>query len=136
MAPPLVFGVFPLGMSGSADGLATGPPDDFEQVSTALSVLAGDGPPVLPRMYVGYSGPAGLDRARAGARRIASSKRAWDLALCYRDPGSNLDGWADFVGGVVTDHGDRLAAVQVTSEANLAASRPPPTATTRMRPRP
>ncbi|HEY5196938.1 MAG TPA: hypothetical protein VIJ51_07915 [Solirubrobacteraceae bacterium] len=119
MGPALVFGAFPLGMSGSAEGLATGPPDDFEQVAAALALLGGDGPPVLPRMYVGYSGPAELDRAHAGVQRIVSSSRTWDLALCYRDPAGNVDGWVDFVSEVVARHGRRLAAVQVTSEANL-----------------
>jgi hypothetical protein len=119
MDPALVFGAFPLGMSGSQDGLVTGPPDDFAQIAAALALLGGDGPPVLPRMYVGYSGPAELDRARAGVQRVASSSLTWDLALCYRDPAGDVDGWVDFVSEVVARHGRRLAAVQVTSEANL-----------------
>jgi hypothetical protein len=119
--PPLVFGVFPLGLAGSPDGLARGRPDDFARIAEAAAELRGDGPAVLPRMYVSYDGPAGLDRALAGARRVGgSADPAWDLALCYRDPAGNVDGWAGFVGEVVARHGRELAAVQVTGEANLA----------------
>jgi hypothetical protein len=119
MDPPLVFGAFPLGLAGSPDGLASGPPDDFEQIARAVALLQGDGPPLLPRMYVGYDGRAGLAGALAGAARVASPDLAWDLALCYRDPTGDVAGWTEFVSEVVTRHGSRLAAVQVTGEANL-----------------
>ena len=52
MAEPLTFGIFPLGLAGSPDGVASGPPDDFEQISAAVADLQGDGPPIMPRMYV------------------------------------------------------------------------------------
>jgi hypothetical protein len=39
--------------------------------------------------------------------------------LTYRDAGGQLDAWEEFVDRVVTDHGNRLAAIQVTGEANL-----------------
>src|SRR5579875_2605345 len=43
-----------------------------------------------------------------------------DLVLCYRDPAGNVTAWASFVERVVAEHGSRLAAVQVSAEANLA----------------
>jgi len=120
MDRPLTFGAFPLGLAGSPDGLASGPPDDFAKIFEAVTLLQGDGRPLLPRMYVSYAGRTELERALAGVRRIASPDLAWDLALCYRDPAGDLDGWTEFVGEVVAVHGRQLAAVQVTGEANLA----------------
>jgi hypothetical protein len=119
MDPPLVFGAFPLGLAGSPDGLASGPPDDFEQIARAAALLQGDGPPLLPRMYVEYAGPADRVRALASVNQVASTELAWDLVLCYRDPAGDVDAWSEFVGDVVARHGGRLAAVQVTGEANL-----------------
>ncbi|HWH10765.1 MAG TPA: hypothetical protein VG165_06525 [Solirubrobacteraceae bacterium] len=120
MHPALVFGAFPLGLAGTPDGLASGAPDDFGKIFEAVTLLQGDGPPLLPRMYVSFDGPAELERAFAGVQRIASPDLAWDLALSYRDPAGDVDGWADFVGEVIARHGHQLAAVQVTGEANLA----------------
>jgi hypothetical protein len=54
---PLTFGIFPLGLAGSTDGVASGPPDDFEQVAAAAAELQGDGPPIKPPMYVKWTGP-------------------------------------------------------------------------------
>jgi hypothetical protein len=119
MDPALVFGAFPLGLAGGPDGLASGPPDDFEQIARAAALLQGDGPPLLPRMYVGYAGSADRTRALASVDELAGADIGWDLVLCYRDPAGNVDAWADFVGEVVARHGSRLAAVQVTGEANL-----------------
>jgi hypothetical protein len=119
MAPALVFGAFPLGLAGGPDGLASGPADDFEQIARAAALLQGDGPLLLPRMYVGYAGPADRARALASVDQLASGELAWDLVLCYRDPAGELDAWSEFVREVVVRHGRRLAAVQVTGEANL-----------------
>jgi hypothetical protein len=40
--------------------------------------------------------------------------------LCYRDPAGDIDAWESFVARVVSSCGRRLAAIQVTGEANLA----------------
>jgi hypothetical protein len=40
---PLVFGVFPLGLAGGPDGVAAGPPDDFEAIGRAFEELQGQG---------------------------------------------------------------------------------------------
>ncbi|HEY5196937.1 MAG TPA: hypothetical protein VIJ51_07910 [Solirubrobacteraceae bacterium] len=119
MDPALVFGAFPLGLAGSPDGVASGPPDDVERIAEAVTLLAGDGPSLLPRMYVNYAGPADRGRALAIIDRLAVVDVRWDLVLCYRDPAGEIDAWTGFVSEVVARHGHRLAALQVTGEANL-----------------
>jgi hypothetical protein len=119
MDPALVFGAFPLGLAGSPDGLAGGPPDDFGKIAHAATLLQGDGPPLLPRMYVAYAGPGDRAWALASVGQIASPDLAWDLVLCYRDPAGDVADWTGFVSQVVARHGHQLAAIQVTGEANL-----------------
>jgi hypothetical protein len=115
----LVFGVFPLGMAGGPGGLAVGPPDDFEAIGRAITELQGDSNPLLPRMYVVWTGPESTATVNAQVAQLAGIGVPLDLALCYRDPGGDVPAWAAFVQGVVTRHGRELAAVQVTGEPNL-----------------
>jgi hypothetical protein len=120
VAAPLQFGVFPLGIAGAPGGVASGRPDDRAAIGRALAELAGYGPPLMPRMYVNWRGRWHHRSALAQVRRVAEAAGpAPDLVLCYRDRSGNVDAWAAFVAQVVARHGDRLAAVQVTGEANL-----------------
>ena len=119
MPQSLTYGVFPLGLAGSPDGVAAGPPDDVDQIVRAVQYLQGDGPPLLARMYVSWSGAASTARALAQVRELADASIPWDLVLCYRDPAGDVAGWAGFAADVVRGHGHQLAAVQVTGEANL-----------------
>ena len=120
MAEPLTFGIFPLGLAGSPDGVASGPPDDFEQISAAVAELQGDGPPIMPRMYVSWTGPRSTKAVLRQVGEYAALGLPWDLVLCYRDRSGSVAKWASFVSRVVAEHGHQLAAVQVTGEANLA----------------
>ncbi len=120
MAEPLTFGIFPLGLAGSPDGVAAGPPDDFDQVAAAFAELQGGGPPILPRMYVSWTGPDRTEAVLGQVAELAAFALPWDLVLCYRDPAGSVSGWASFVARVVAEHGHGLAAVQVTGEPNLA----------------
>ncbi|GII54348.1 hypothetical protein Pth03_27370 [Planotetraspora thailandica] len=119
MTAPLVFGVFPLGIAGGPDGLAIGPPDDFEAIGRALGELQGDGKPLLPRMYVVWSGPESTAAVSAQVAELAGIGVPLDLVLCYRDPSGDVAAWASFVSQVVARHGRELAALQVTGEPNL-----------------
>jgi hypothetical protein len=113
----LTFGVFPLGLAGSPDGVAAGPPDDVDQIVRAVQYLQGDGPPLLARMYVSWTGAASTASALAQVQELAGIP--WDLVLCYRDPAGDVERWAGFAADVVRGHGHQLASVQVTGEANL-----------------
>jgi hypothetical protein len=115
----LTFGLFPLGLAGGPDGVAAGPPDDFDQIGRAVEYLEGDGPPLLARMYVIWSGTSSTASALAQVQQLTAAAVPWDLVLCYRDPAGDVASWAGFTAEVVRGFGQQLAAVQVTGEANL-----------------
>ncbi|MEU4238298.1 hypothetical protein [Actinoplanes sp. NPDC026619] len=114
MTAPLVFGVFPLGLAGGRpDGVASGPPDDFAAIERAFQELQGDGPALLPRRYVLWSGADSTAAALAQVAALAGTGLGWDLVLCYRDAGGEVAAWAAFVAQVVERHGRELATLQV-----------------------
>lgn len=114
---PLAFGVYPLGIAGGPDGLVSGPPDDFDRIGQALQELAGDGPPLVVRMYVVYEGSA--EPALDLVDRIAGIGGVVDLSLNFHDRDGDVEGWCSFVDQVVRRHGSRLGSIGVTNEANL-----------------
>jgi hypothetical protein len=97
---------------------------DFDVVPAPERVrvaeLQGDGPPIMPRMYVNWTGPPSTEAVLGQVAQYAALGLPWDLVLCYRDPSGSVPAWASFVSRVVAEHGHQLAAVQVTGEANLA----------------
>jgi hypothetical protein len=115
----LTFGLFPLGLAGGPGGVASGPPDDFDQIGRAVEYLEGDGPPLLARMYVNWCGASSTAGALAQVQQLTAAPVPWDLVLCYRDPGGDVASWAGFAAEVVRGFGQQLAAIQVTGEANL-----------------
>ncbi|KUL22674.1 hypothetical protein [Actinoplanes awajinensis] len=119
MTAPLIFGVFPLGIAGGPDGIAAGPPDDFEAIGRMVRELQGEGRALLPRMYVLWSGADSTAAVHAQIATLTAGGIPWDLVLCYRDPAGDVAAWAAFVAQVVRRHGGRLSAVQVTGEPNL-----------------
>ncbi len=121
MTEPLTFGIFPLGLAGSPGGVASGPPDDFEQIAAAAAELQGDGPPVMPRMYVNWTGPGSTESVLGQVGEYAALGLPWDMVLCYRDPSGSVAEWVSFVARVVDSHGHELAAIQVTGEPNLTS---------------
>ena len=110
-----------MGLAGGPDGVAAGPEDDFAQIGRALTELQGDGPALLPRMYVVWSGPGSTAQVLSQLEQLAAVGVRWDMVLCYRDPGADIDAWVSFVGRVVAAHPGAFAALQVTGEANLTS---------------
>jgi hypothetical protein len=102
--------------------VAVGAPDDFAAIGRALGELQGDGSPLLPRMYVVWSGPESTATVSAQVAQFAGIGVPLDLVLCYRDPGGDVPAWAAFVSQVVARHGREFAAVQVTAEPNLTCA--------------
>lgn len=122
MSGRLRFGLFPLGLAGSPDGVASGPPDDFARIAEAVRELRGDGPPLLVRMYVSWTGAGSSTSVLSQvAALVQSAVPSWDLVLAYRDRMGDLAAWTDFVARVVECHGRQLEAIQVTGEANLTS---------------
>jgi len=91
VAAPLEFGVFPLGVAGTAGGVAKGPRDDAAAIGRALGELAGGGAPLMPRMYVNWPGRWRSRAALTQVRRVAEGAGpAHDLVLCYRDKSGDV----------------------------------------------
>ncbi|HEX4832867.1 MAG TPA: hypothetical protein VH478_17425, partial [Trebonia sp.] len=111
--------MYPLGIAGGPGGVAQGPPDDFGQIGAALADLAGDGPPLLVRLYVSYSGDA--EAALAQVAQFAQIGPLVDLCLSYHDPGGDVSRWCSFAERVVARHGSQVGSISVTNEANLTA---------------
>jgi hypothetical protein len=88
---PLVFGVFPFGIAGGPEGLVSGPPDDVGRIGEALQELAGDGPPLLVRMYVTFEGSvtAALDQVA----QFAQIGGLVDLSLSFHDRDGDVEQW-------------------------------------------
>jgi len=119
MSGAFTFGVFPFGLAGGPDGVAAGPPDDFGQIRHLLRILQGDGPQLLPRAYVAWSGPGATEAMLSQVADLVGTGLCWDLVLAYRDHQAAVTEWTEFVSQVVTGFAPDLAAVQVTGEANL-----------------
>jgi hypothetical protein len=84
------------------------------RIIAAITELQGDKPPVVPRMYVPWTGD---DSAAQSVAQLAGLP--WDLVLCYRHETGDAAGFAEFVADVVRKHGDTLDSVQVTGEPNM-----------------
>jgi hypothetical protein len=119
MSVSMRFGMFPLGLAGSPDGVASGRPDDFGQIEHAFLRLQGAGPPLLVRTYVAWTGAASTPAVLSQVKELVATPLDWDLVLTYRDAGGDIDAWESFVARVVSDYGRKVAAIQVTGEANL-----------------
>ncbi|GIE87591.1 hypothetical protein [Actinoplanes regularis] len=52
--------------------------------------------------------------------QYATGRRRLDLVACFRECGSDLTGWHDFLREQLRVHGPRLASLQITEEANHA----------------
>ena len=115
--PPLTLGVYPFGIVGGPRGAVIGPPDDFTRIGAAIQGLAGDGPPLVMRLYVTYEGDAApaLDLVA----QFAQFGSLVDLSLNYHDRAGNVERWCSFVEQVVQRHGANLGSIGITNEANL-----------------
>lgn len=120
MARKLVFGVFPLGLAGMENEVASGAPDDPTRIAGALRTLQGDGSPLIQRTYVLYTGPDSTETVLGQVAAYVDTGVAWDLVLCFRDPGINLEPWLDLISAIVQRYGSKLACLKITAETNLA----------------
>jgi hypothetical protein len=82
-----------------------------------LQELAGDGPPLLVRMYVTFEGSvtAALDQVA----QFAQIGGLVDLSLSFHDRDGDVEQWCQFVDRVVRAHGSVVGSIGVTNEANL-----------------
>jgi hypothetical protein len=118
---PFTFGVYPGGLSGTADGAITpGPREDPQRITAALDDLHGDRP-FLVRGYLHYSDAApGTPQAPPEPAQYATGRRRLDLVLCFREPGDDHTGWLAFVRDRIRRHAPVLAKVQIAEEPDNA----------------
>lgn len=116
----LEFGIYPGGLGADPDGeLTPGPPEDAARIDELLDELRPGGHGLLVRGYVLYSDALGGHlQAPPAPWRHAVHGRRLDLVACFHEPGEDLTGWLAFLRGLLREHGDRLATLQVGEEAN------------------
>ena len=113
----LQFGIYPLSAAGSPEGLAIGPPDDYEQIRVALEDL---GDQVVPRTYLVDIEPGGEQAVLTLAERYRAAGLLGDVTMgCLRDSGFELNRWLALVRTVVRRYGAELRSLQITNEPNL-----------------
>jgi hypothetical protein len=114
----LCFGIYP-GMTGDEVGVACLVPDDPTRTEAAILQLQPAGRPFLVRSYLLYHGPGRAStRSPADPARYATQGRALDLALCYRTPERDIEGWVRFVRSAIEAYGGCLGALQIAEEPN------------------
>ncbi|GAA4587271.1 hypothetical protein BJY16_008182 [Actinoplanes octamycinicus] len=112
----LLFGIYP-GGHVTDDPQTQGPPDDPAAITAALDELG----VTLVRGYAHYADlPPRVPEAPPDPVRFATGGRRLDLVACFRSHDPDLTGWLDFLRAQLRRHGDRLACLQITEEANHA----------------
>ncbi|MEP7076570.1 MAG: hypothetical protein ABI878_12255 [Acidobacteriota bacterium] len=115
----LIFGVYPFGNAGMADGVAVGKPDDVNKIGAAIMELMGDAPEFMVRAYTHFTGSNELEILGL-IEQLLQIPVGWDIVLCFRQPGGcDLSPWLDLIRTILTRHGERLNTLQITNEANL-----------------
>ncbi|MFE9581975.1 hypothetical protein ACFYO1_36755 [Nocardia sp. NPDC006044] len=117
----LRFGIYAGGLGADAHGNPTpGPPEQAEQIGAALDALHGEHP-FLARGYLLYGESIGdMSEAPPDVAQYARGNRKVDLVVSFRDRGSDLSGWLDYLRAQLRRFGSRLASLQVAEEANHA----------------
>ncbi len=117
-APPLLFGIYPLGVAGCPTGLAVGPPDDYDQIRAVLDDL---GFRRSTRTYLVDTETGGEESVLRLADRYRNVGLLNHVTLgCLRDAGFELDRWIELVRTVVRRYGEQLRSLQITNEPNLS----------------
>jgi hypothetical protein len=114
----LEFGIYPLSPAGTPEGLAVGPPDDFDRIRATLHDL---GRSLVSRTYLVDTSAGGEAAVLALADRYRDAGLLGHAVLgCMRDTGFELDRWVELVRTVVRTYGDTLSSLQITNEPNLS----------------
>jgi hypothetical protein len=91
----LRFGIYPLSAAGTPEGLAIGPPDDYEQIQFHLKRL---GAGVVPGSYLVDMEPGGERSVLTLADRYRDAGLLGHVTLgCLRIVASNWGRWLDLV---------------------------------------
>jgi hypothetical protein len=108
--------VYPLGIAGTPEGIATGPPDDHARIRAALRDLGG----IAARVYLVDMEPGGEDACLRLAERYRTEGILDHVVVgCLRDT-YERDRWTELVRDLVARHGDVMRSLQITNEPNLS----------------
>ena len=123
------FGIYAGSVSGTPQGLTSGPADDLAATRASLEMLQGATEQALVvRAYLHFNGASllkrqglcgGADLYSQGFQTLLSRTRPLDLVLCFHDPEGDLVSWKEAISQAVLTYGTRLARLQITEEANL-----------------
>ena len=126
---PFRFGIYAGSVSGTPNGLASGPNDDLAATCRALDTLQGDERrPLIVRAYLHYRGAQALEEAGLTGgtdlfsqhfAEVLSDSRKLDLVLCFHDPVGDTDGWKRAISLAIGRYATQLVRLQITEEANL-----------------
>jgi len=78
---------------------------------------------LVPRTYVLYTGSDSAADILAQVGQYAGSGLTWDIVLCFRDGGMELDGWLRLIRAIVrqygstSEHGSCGPSPMITSRA-------------------
>jgi len=120
----MIFGIYPGGVAGAENGLATGAPERPEQVLAALDELQGNQNVFAIRAYLAFTGDSGgVETGGTSApevlERYAAKGRKLDLVLCCWDERGDRESWLGFVRNSVRRFGPWLGSLQIGEEPNL-----------------
>jgi hypothetical protein len=125
----LLFGVYPGGTTGDdTGGLATGPADDPERITTALRQLQGKpGRPFLVRAYLGFTDATEQSAehrtlAPSDAARYTGDGRRLDLVAQYQSSAGDIEGYCAFLRDLIGQYGAVTATVQIAEEPNVVGN--------------
>ncbi|GLW31641.1 hypothetical protein [Actinoplanes regularis] len=131
-AGPAPVAVVPSG-SASASLMSAGPaPGASASSGAGPDALASSGSASASLMSAGSAPVSAVPAASASVSALrvleappepfqyATGRRRLDLVACFRERGSDLTGWHDFLREQLRVHGPRLASLQITEEANHA----------------
>ncbi|MFI7276599.1 hypothetical protein [Streptomyces sp. NPDC049879] len=126
---PLLFGVYPGGVTGDdTGGLAGGAPDDPARVEEALDALQGHPDrPFLVRAYTAFDdstvlGAPHATATPADAARYAVGARTLDLVAQYRSASGDIDGYCAWLRELVEQYGAVTTTLQVTEEPDATGN--------------
>ncbi len=121
---PFCFGIYPGGMAGGDQGLLTGPPDDFVQITAARRDLQGRTRRLIVRCYDNFQDRDSKYRHASSAPRdfvrFANESTPLDLVLQYRSASGDIEGYLQFVADRLQRYAQVLHSVQITEEPNFA----------------
>lgn len=120
----MIFGIYPGGVSGAADGtMAVGSPDNGQHIKSCLDLLRGNASTLLLRAYCIFDDERGAcatdTTAPMDADQFATVVTPLDVVAQFQSRSSDITGYVEFVRNVVDRYGPVANSIQITEEPNV-----------------